>query len=390
MNLSDFLEISVRLGNGVLTVIFFPFLYNIYRKTKRRFYLLWGTGFLLYGVSILIRVILPIIGFNDSINAQLFSFVLLLGGFTLIITGIGDLVDKTRTLLLSMLIVPLVIAILYFTTQPYVLGRAVSLIPFLFISISLLFIRRVHSASLDLFILGWAILLLDNIALAVGMMSEVFVDVFAMFGKVVIFLGMSYPRFSFLVDDFRRFLISGVPEAYSEHSLDRFILVNPILGQRREELQWIKTKIDENKVKAVRTILITTYDLVSAADLASNGIEEKDIYLVRMLTGGRSRIHTMKEHVVTIDDDLNELGVLFSDLILFSKERNISCQIIVYTISAMIHTHGWKRVYSLLLSQIPQLKASNVLVYGVYYPESHTEKADITKFEKMADKVLLI
>jgi hypothetical protein len=380
----------MRLGNGVLTVIFFPFLYNIYRNTRRRFYLLWGTGFLLYGGNILTRAILPLIGIEASINAQLFSFALFLGGFVLIITGIGDLVDKARTMLLSAMVVPFVIAILYFTTQPYVLGRIVSLSPFLFISISLFFIRRRYSASLDLFVVGWAILLLDNIALAVGMRSEIFVEVFAMFGKVIIFMGMTYPKFSFLVDDFRRFLISGVPEAYAENNRDRLILVNPTSGQRSEELRWIKDKIDENKVKAVRTIFVTTYDLISSADLASNGINENDLYLVRMLTGGRGPVQALKEHVVTIKDDMNELDVFFTDIMFFSNERKISCQIIVYTVSALIHTHGWKRVYSFLLSKMSQLKASNVQVYGVYYPETHAEKADIMKFEKMADKILLI
>jgi len=380
----------LRLCNGVLTVSFFPYLYNIYRRTRRRFYLLWGTGFLLYGGNILVRVVLPLIDLEDSMGAMLFYCALFLGGFVMIITGIGDLVNKARMVLLSAMIVPLFIVVLYFTTQPYVLGRAVSLSPFLFISVSLFFIRRRYSASLDLFVVGWGILLLINVGLAVDLVSEVFVEVFAMFGKVVIFLGMTYPRFSFLFDDFRRFLISGVPEAYSEHSRDRLIFVNPTSGQRSGELQWIKDKIDENKAKAVRTILITTYDLISAADLASNGIDEKDIYLVRMLTGGRGPVSVMKEHVVTINDDLNELDVFFSDFMFFSNERKISCQIIVYTISALIHTHGWKRVYSFLLSKVPQLKASNVQVYGVYYPETHTEKADIMKFEKMADTILLI
>ena len=381
----------MRLCNGVLTVVFFPYLYNIYRKTRRCFYLLWGAGFLLYGVNILTRVILPLIGLEDSVNGQLLSFGLFLSGFVLIITGIGDLVNKARTMLLSALIIPIVIAaVVYFTTQPYVLGRAVSISPFLFISISLFFIRRRYSASLDLFVVGWAILLLVNVGLALGLISAVFVEVFAMFGKIVILVGMTYPKFSFLVDDFRRFLMSGVPEAYPENSRDRLILVNSTSGQRSGELQWIKDRVDENKVKAVRTILITTYDLISTADLASNGIEEKDLYLVRMLTGGRGTISVMKEHVVTINDDLNELDVFFSDIIFFSNERKISCQIIVYTISALIHTHGWKRVYSFLLSKMSQLKASNVQVYGVYYPETHTEKADIMKFEKMADKLLLI
>ncbi len=45
--MQDFLELTLRILNGMITIGFFPFLFQIYRKTSRRFYLLWSAGFLL-------------------------------------------------------------------------------------------------------------------------------------------------------------------------------------------------------------------------------------------------------------------------------------------------------------------------------------------------------
>ena len=97
---------TMRLLNGLFTLSFFPILYSIYIKTQRRFYLLWGAGFLLYGVNILIRV--SLLYFNiDSLRAEIFAFMFTLSGFVLIITGIGDLINKARTMFLAALSIPL-------------------------------------------------------------------------------------------------------------------------------------------------------------------------------------------------------------------------------------------------------------------------------------------
>lgn len=388
--MSETLLIPIRLVNGVVTITFFPFLYQIYQRTKRRFYLLWGIGFLLYGINILIRLILPLLSIENALFELLFPFSFLLVSDILIITGIGDLIDKARVTLLSSMILPLLIAILYFTTRPWGIGWMISLSPYLFVSASLFIIRKKYSASLDLLIVGWLTLLLANMGYALNLMDMVFIEIFALFGKAVIFVGMTYPRFSFLADDLKRFLMSGLPEVYPDMSIDHFTLINPSTGQRKTEVQWIKEKIDENALKAIRTILITTYDLISPSDLKVGGMEEGDLYLIRMLPGGRGPLNIFEEHIMTINDDINELDVLFSDIINFSDMRGISCDILIYTLSSLIHTHGWKRVYSFLISKVPQLKASNVHLYVLYYPETHKYKEDIAKFERLADKVLNI
>jgi len=125
------LVLGLRLVNGLLTVGFLPLLLRIYNRNKKRFYLLWGTGFFLYGVHIVVRVFLPLLGLEASTNVNLVSYFVQLTGFGLIIVGIGDLVDRTRQFLYAFIAVPVVLLVLYFTTQPYLLGRIVSVAPYL-------------------------------------------------------------------------------------------------------------------------------------------------------------------------------------------------------------------------------------------------------------------
>jgi hypothetical protein len=313
--------------------------------------------------------------------------MVLLIGFILIITGIGELINRTKLLLVASMAVPLSILILYFTTKPYLLGQIIALVPFVFIAVSLLVIRVYYSSSLDYLVIGWMIIALANIGYSFNYMTPLYVEVYAIIGKVILYYGSLYPRFSYLVEDLRRFLISGVPTQYIVDPGEKFVLINPVNGKRSIEIQWIKDRIDENSKKAIRTILVTTYDLISPSDLKATHMNEEDLYMVRMIQGGKSAPSLFTDQVMTINDDLNDLDILFSDIIAFSSERKITCQIILYNLSNLIHTHGWKRVYTFLLSKISSLKNSSVYLYAIYYPNTHEEKSDIAKFERLADSI---
>ncbi|MBN1683450.1 hypothetical protein JW865_07860 [Candidatus Bathyarchaeota archaeon] len=386
--MDNYLIIWIRLLNSLITIAFFPYLYFIYKKTKKHFYLLWGGGFLLYGIGIIIRSILPTIGLEESLNAQIFSFIFTLSGFIFIIVGIGDLTNRIKLMLCTSMSIPLFLSYLFFTSKPYEIGRAISLIPFIFISISLLLIRKNYTSSLDLLTIGWIILTIDNIGLALELISEIFVEVFAVLGKIIIFLGMTYPRFSLLVDDFKRFLISGLPNNYTENNLKHVILVNSTNANREVELKWIKEQVEENKIHGIRTILISYHDLISINDIKNIRIDQKDLYIVRMLTGGRILQEIFTKDSMTINDDLNELDILLNEIIEFSKEKKIKCSVILYTLSSLIHIHGWKRVYSFMVSKFQYIKDSEIHVIAFYYPQTHENIADIVKFEKIVDDII--
>lgn len=379
----------MRFANGFITVAFFPFLFRLYLRNRKRFYLLWGIGFLLYGTNIVIRAIIDYAVDYEPTIFHWFVFVIYTAGFACLITGTGDLIERARIALASSLLLLLVPLILYNVSSPEILAWSITLSPYLLISLYLYYIRQRYGASVDLFVFGWSFLLLVNVATPTGMMNQIYVDLFAIIGKTIIFRGMMSPRFSFMADEMKRFLISGVPEVYVDGNFEHCTLVNPRSGQKAHELEWIRSIAVENTRKGIRTIIVAFYDLITSTELESNGLEEGDLYFVRMLPKGDGTIQVIGDSVATMNDDLNQLKLLISEIIGYSKERGIRCDIIFYTMSWAIHTHGWKRVYSLLTSKMPDLKASNVHLYLFYYPETH-EKTEASKFEKMADKILTI
>lgn len=379
------IRILIRLLNGLFTISFFPFLYRLYKRSRRRFYLLWGIGFLLYGINITIRALMDTV--TTSSPVTWISFFFYMTGFIFIITGIGDLVEQTKIALVSSLLLPLVPLIGFHFTSPEILAWAASLTPFFLISISLFFIRRKYHASLDLFIIGWLFLLVVNIALASNMINLIYVDMFAICGKFVILIGMISPQFAVLVDDMKRFLISGTPGEYPSSIQEHFILVNIETSEKYQEYDWISDKVKDNIKQGIRTILIVLYDLITPSELRSRGLEENDLYFVRMSPSRELKIQSFEDNTALMSDHLSQLDLLISEIIEYSKERKIRCDIILYTLTWVIHTHGWDNVYRLLISKIPELKKSNVQLYSVYYPETHTVE-EISKFERIADKIL--
>jgi len=378
------LEIPVRFLNGLVTIAFFFHLYRIYKKTQRRFYLYWGIGFVLYGLNILMRL-----GEGPSINQWLAGFFLL-GGFICMIGGIADLLNRV-SLFYVVLILPAALLILLVTPDPELLfverlGWVISILPYLIIFLSFLLIQLNYASTIDLMLVGWGILLLSNIAWAFNAMEAYFVDIMAIFGKIVIFVGMIKPSFSLLVDDLKEFLISGNPTTYVTEVKGGVTLMSAGV-ERGAVMDWVVDKVRDNSLKGIRTILISTYDLISVNDLSSRRLEDK-IYFVRMNAGGRSAKKIFEENLMLIDDDLNILELLFTDVVTYSNDKKLNCDIVLYSISSLIHNHGWRRVYSFLLSNMTQFKSSRVRLFLFYLPETHDDESEVKKFEAIADNII--
>ena len=383
------LRMFARLLNGASTILIFIFIYQTFRRKGKRFYRLWSLGFLFYGLNILLRAIIDSNPVLNPTTPQWFTYLLFMTGSVFIMTGIGDLIDKTRTALMSVILVPVVPLITYHIANPVVLGWIAALLPYFLISVSQLFIRRKYGAAVDLFVVGWFFLLFINVAWSLDMMNAIAVDLSAIFGKAIIFYGMIRPQFSYLVDDMKRFLISGRPEAYPERIEEHYTLVNLQSREKDKEIDWIIEKTAENTRQGLRTILVTLYDLITPLDLVANGLDRESLYIVRMLPGVDASHQFFEDNIATLNDDLNQLNLLITEIVEFSDERKIRCDIILYTLSWVIHTHGWRKVYHLLASKAADLKSSNVRIFYVYFPETH-QVDEISKFEKMADRLLRI
>jgi len=304
------------------------------------------------------------------------------------VIGIGELVGKAWLSAIATLLLPAMLGIMYVTGGDWILlAYTVAIAPHAFIAIGLVFIHFKYSMDLRLLIAGWVNSLLINIALIMGYAERGFVDLFSTFGKIIIFWGMTQPRFSYLEEDLKQFLLGGAPSVYFDSVKGGLNLVNINNGSKEREIQWIKERVLSNSKKGLRTIMLIIYDLITPADIRNGEIEE-ELYFVRILAGNRGPLKTFEEKIITIDDDMNQVDILFNDIISYSNERNVPCEIILYSLSHMIHTHGWRRIYSFMTSKIPVLKSSQVQFLSFYYPETHENISDILKFEKIADNVI--
>jgi hypothetical protein len=383
------LRILVRLLNGIITASFFLPLIQLYLKNRRRFYLNWSTGFLLYGINIIIRAVMDYNPkpYRDSFIWIIFIFYFL--GFSNIIIGIGELLGRPKLAFaysFLLLIIPVLINML---PNGISLMWTISLSPYALISLSLIFIKRNYGESLDLFIVGWVLLLIINIAMPLEMMNPVYIDLVAILAKLIIFQGMMSPRFSLLADNMKQFLLTGFPEVYPSNTSEHIIMILPNESQRENEVEWISHHVTDNSKHGIRTVLVTLYDLITPSQLEAKGLHRDDIYLVRLMPKGDRVMQSIGDRVAVMSDELTRLKMLISEIIDFSNERQIHCNIIIYSLSWAIHTHGEEEVYSLILEKTPDLKASFVQVYFFFYPDTH-EEVEVAKFKRLADKIITI
>ncbi len=376
----------MRLVNGVFTMAIAAAIFTTYMKTSRRFYLIWSVGFLTYGLSIVIRSVSPYLQL-DFMTEAAFSGLFLMIGFSAIFAGLGDLVDQLRRYLLGSLIVPLSIIVIYLTSAPETLGWLLGIVPYLLISGTLVFMRLRYKADVDLLIFGWLFLLVVNVGIPFNFIAPAYGEVLAILGKTVVLAGIIVPKFTFLADDLKQFLLSGSTETYDEGEGGGITLIKSTLP-RGEEIKWITNKINEKKGRVQRTILVTTHDLISPGEIKRERVNEADLYIVRLIHGNRESGSIFQDRVMSINDDIMEFGILMSEIIAFAQERKIKINIIFYNLSAFVEMHDWKAVQKQFLTMVPRLKAARVRLNVFFYPEVHEDVTIAESFEKMADKVV--
>ena len=383
------LRILVRLLNGIITASFFLPLLQLYFKSRRRFYFNWSAGFLLYGINIIIRAVMDYNPKPDRDSFIWIVFIFYFLGFSNIIIGIGDLLERPRAAFSYSFLLLIIPALINILPNEFGLMWLISLSPYALISLSLIFIKRRYGESLDLFIVGWVLLLIINTALPSEMMNPVYIDLVAILAKLIIFQGMMSPRFSLLADNMKQFLLTGLPEVYPSDITEHIILILPNESHRENELEWISRHVTDNSKHGRRTILVTLYDLITPSQLEAKGLHRDDIYLVRLMPKGDRVMQSIGDRTAVMSDELTRIKMLISEIIEFSNERKIHCDIILYSLSWAVHTHGEEEVYSLILEKIPDLKASFVQIYCFFYPETH-EELEVAKFKRLADKIIII
>ncbi|MFQ6085201.1 MAG: hypothetical protein ACE5OY_02925 [Candidatus Bathyarchaeia archaeon] len=375
-----------RLLNLLITLACGTYIAKVYieGRPRRFFYLAWSLGFLFYGAQVFSKFFFPMISAPSEI--------LTLVSVAFFVIGLGSMLGKTLIFTASYLfIVSLFVLLASLIGLSVVIPWGV-LVIFGFPAFGALLVRWKYGPGADNFLIGWILLAVNNTLIPTGYPTVVISDIFATFGKFVIFLGLLNPAFTTMALDMERLLgLSRLSPVKAVEAEGTFALIEPNPGPSRlGEIDWINGQVREGVTEGVKTVLVVLYDLIPESELRARGLlDELNVSLVRMVPGAEEipvRARAEAE-VLTISDDLLALRRVITDIVNHCQRQEIRCHIILYTLSWLTQSHGWREVYQFLTSIVPVLRRSSVDLFGFLYPETHEIKSEVTSLEKLADEI---
>lgn len=377
----DTLTVGANIVNAFTPFLFSYVLYDTYKEKKRRFYLYWCFAFLAYGVSNIINASMRLIGTETPTTVALIGVFAFLA-FTGLFVGVGELTNRVRFYCYLSLGIPIITAILYIAGKPITAFSMFFMLPYVILTVVLIILSLKYKTSLSLLILGWILIIVANVGVATGVLDIFSSPVLALIGKVFIFYWMTRPYFSNFADVFDDFIKEPIVEDTVQ--MDRYILMVET-DSSVDTLDWIRRQIIETK-SGVRSILF----LVDSGRKYDTGeLEELDnLYIFRVIEGFHKSGAMFSERVMEVSNDISELTVLIYDLLEYIRVNDMDVQLFFYDVSDIIKRNGWRRIYSQMISLIPQFKELNIRVNLIYDQEKLENKYIGEIIRHLADNVI--
>jgi len=372
------LEFVPVIVNGAVTFTLgslIIYLIHIRRLKKNIFYFAWALGFMAYGIEIILR---------NHIDE--FSLALV-GGVMYSFLALGAWGLSNLSLRKIVLAVPIIIGsgFLYLTGS-----FPIALIPFplaltLFyglISVGIIYNRAIFGRILDKLVLGWFFLLIVNILL----WEQWIIDIFAVFAKIVLFLGILDQEFILVAEKIRiaaQRYPSISPGVKQEGGVN--LIIPATDASLESEVRWMEDKIQENVRKGVDTYIFSFQDLPSHSDLRRMRWINPEKVFVLLFSSSSLKA---KEEFTVFKMDITETGATLSELIRKYYNAEEGCAVIFTDLSVLIHSFNENDVFNMLLEKMGSLREAGVTLYAFFHPETHGNPAITNLFKNISDSVL--
>jgi hypothetical protein len=259
---------------------------------------------------------------------------------------------------------------------------------YLLLTFYIYWVRIKFELSLEIVDLGWIIMLMANLGFISGQMSLAMTYAFSIIGKVIVFLWMSRPSFVEFTDEMETFLVSG--NTPSQRSYKGISIVESA-ARKEDDIQWMKTRLQRKDLQDVRKILVMTSEVYNRNELNESGLLGiPNLYIIQMTQAFHPQKPVFADKVVSISNDLNILNAMLGEIISFVNEKSLETCIIVNSFSTLIHVHGWRSLYAMLISNIPQLKQSKISAFIMISPLSHENQHEIVQLRQFGDDLIKI
>ncbi len=381
----DLLTIGINTLNVLTPFALALLLYKGYQEKKRRFYLCWILSFLFYGLSNLINV------YNRLISTENPNTIVLLGlssfiAFTALMLGIGELTNKTRLYLIISLSIPVFTGILFLAGAPVYLFTVSFLVPYIITTGVLIIISLKYQVNLNALILGWMVILLSNIGLVANFLTITTAPLVSLIGKLFVYYWMTQPYFSKFAEEIETLL--GDKQGGSSTIGERYINMIETRSDI-DTIRWILEQVEALESRGFSSLLFLTTNKDEALD-TSRVESNKNVYLFKITEGYHKKGAIFSDRIMEISNNVSEISVLIYDLLEYIRIHNLSVQLFFFDIGFFIKRNGWRRVYSQMISLIPQFKSADLHVNFIYNRDNLENHYIIEIMRHLADNIVKI
>ena len=373
-------DFALLIVNGVFTTLCgFIIVYFMLNKRliSNFFYYSWAIGFFIYGIEIFLRAAgVPYF----CVEALVFvSFIFFAAGIFYLSRARFLLYELGVFSLLSIVFVSLFLSELISYIYLAAFGGTII---YLFVAAAILRQRQFFGTSAEKLAIGWFLLYFTNIFL-VGMGGVT--DVFAIFAKVMILLGLLDYDFIVISKKARENRFPPLEAGFGLEGGFKILLSGDNSNAILREGNWVKKKVVENLKQGSDTIVCVFQDVVPYKELRAIkwlNPERVSVYLFS------SSAQKVKSEFTVIPMGLAQIGAALSQVTKQCKSSENGCTVIFFHLSLLIHLYGAEAVHVMLLNKMGYLREHGISLYAIFYPSMHGDQSVVSLFTRLADEII--
>jgi len=344
------------------------------------FYFLFSFGFIIYGTSLFIRWLSPS---YDILSRSVYGFA-----FFLFSLGLWSFSRKKMLLAIISICFSSAYILLGVYFANFIAYGTVYSIALIVTNFPLIILLIYHATTLrkraDRFILGWFLLLFANFVLqGLGWIN----DIFAIFSKVVILLGIIDQDFVILTQRIRgemAFRSIPIETGYREEGGLNIVIPSNNSSYLRK-IKWVDRKVRENLERKVKTHLFLFQDTIPYKEIRRiKWINPEEVSVFLFSTSAEK---TKKEFAV-IPMGITQIGATLSEVTRKYLELDEGCTVVFMDLSVLVHMYGAYPVYNMLLSKMGSIREAGVNLFAFFHPETHSDQSVVSLFTSISNEII--
>lgn len=375
------LDLIMLLTNGVFTLLcgfVIVYLLLLKRLVPSLFYYSWITGFFIYGIEIILRVL--------GVIPQILVEAMVFGAFVCFATGVLYL-SRAKILLAILAVISCFSFVFVFIYLSGIISSSIlaafgGSVVYLFVAAAIVHQRFIFGISTERLAIGWLLLYYTNIFLPnMGWIT----DIFAILAKILILMGIVNYDFIVIAKKAREKHFPPPEAGYGREGGFKLLFSSENQNAMLRESNWLRKRIEINVKQGLETSIFAFQDVVPHNELRSlKWISPEKVFIYLFSSSAQKA----KSEFTVLPMGLAQIGAALSQVMKQNKSSENGCVVVFFHLSLLIQLYGTDAVYEMLLNKMGYLRENGITLYLVFYPSIHNEQSTISLFTQLADETI--